>query len=87
MSLEQVKTGTPTTAIFLIKNENVLTDMDTQKLRGVSKGSKVLDEADRRPTKPTLNKDDDKLSYKMNMIQYEALMDLHLLMESQSLPL
>ena len=71
----QAKTGTLTAAIFLIENENVPTDMETQQLRGVSKGSKVLDADDRRPTKPTFKTDDDKLTYQMNMIEYKPLMD------------
>ena len=62
----------------MIEDENVPTVMETQQLRGVSKGSKVLDEAHRRPTKPTFKTDDEKLTYEMNMIEYEALMDLHL---------
>ena len=78
VQVRQAKTGTPTAAIFLIEDENVPTDMETQQLRGVSKGSKVLDEADRRPTKPTFKTDDDKLTYELNMIEYKALMELHL---------
>ena len=78
VQVRQAKTGTPTAAIFFIEDENVPTDMETQQLRGVWKGSNVLDEADRRPTKPTFKTNDDKMIYKMNMIEYEALMDLHL---------
>ena len=74
----QVKTGTPTAAIFLIENENIPTDMETQQLRGVLTGSKVLDEVERRPTKPTFKTDDDKLTYKINTIDYEGLMEMHL---------
>ena len=65
----QVKTGTPTAAIFLIDNKNVPTDRETQQLRGVSTGSKVLDEAERRPTKPTFQTYDVKLTYEMNTIE------------------
>ena len=52
--------------------------MEIQQLRGVSTGSEVLNKADRRPTKPTFETDDDKLTYKILMIEYNALMDLHL---------
>ena len=52
--------------------------METQQLRGESTGSEVLDEADRRPTKPTFGTNDNKLTYKLRMIEYDALLDLHL---------
>ena len=74
----QSKTGTPTAAIFLIENKNVSTEMETEQLQGASTGSKVLDEVERRPTKPTSKTDDDKLTYEIHMIEYEALMELHL---------
>ena len=74
----QVETGTPTTAIFLIGNNKLSTEMKTKQLQGVSTGSKVLDEDERRPTKPTFNTDDDKLTYKLNMIEYKALMKSNL---------
>ena len=74
----QAKIGTPKAAIFFIEDENVPTDMETQQLWGVSTGSEVLDEADRMPTKPTFETNDDKLTYKIRMIEYDALMDLHL---------
>ena len=41
-------------------------------------GSKVLDKDERRPTKPTFKTDDDELTYELNMIEYEALIELHL---------
>ena len=74
----QAKTGTPKAAIFFIEDENVPTDMETQQLRGESTGSEVLDKADRMPTKPTFGTNDDKLTYKIRMIEYDALMNLHL---------
>ena len=63
----------------MIENKNVPTEMETQQLRGVSTGSKVLNEVERRPTKPTFKTDDDKLTYEINMIEYEDLIELHLL--------
>ena len=74
------KTGTPTAAIFLIENTNAPTGMETQQLRGVSTGLKVLGqiEAQARPTKPTFEIDDNKWTYATNMIEYEALMELYL---------
>ena len=74
----QAKTGTPKAAIFFIEDENVPTDMETQQLWGESTGSEVLNEADRRPTKPTFGTNDNKLTYKIRMIEYDALMGLHL---------
>ena len=73
----QAKTGTPKAAIFFIEDENVPTDMETQQLRGVSTGSEVLNEADRMPTKPTFETNDDKWTYEIRMIEYDALVDLH----------
>ena len=74
----QAKTGTPKAAIFFIEDENVPTDMETQQLRGESMDLEVLDEADRMPTKPTFEANDDKLTYEIRMIEYDALMNLHL---------
>ena len=39
---------------------------------------KVLDKFEGRPTNPTFKIDDDKWTYKINMIEYEALMEMHL---------
>ena len=52
--------------------------METQQLRGESAGSEVLDEADIMPTKPIFETNDDKLTYEIRMIEYDALVDLHL---------
>ena len=64
----------------MIENTNAPTGMETQQLRGVSTGSKVLGqiEAQARPTKPTFKIDDNKWTYATNMIEYEALMELYL---------
>ena len=62
----------------MIENGHVPTEIETQQLRGVSTGSKVLDEFERRPTKPTLKIDDDKWTYEINMIENKALMEMHL---------
>ena len=74
----QAKTGTPKAAIFFIEDENVPTDMETQQLRRESTGSEVLDEDDRIPTKPTFETNDNKLTYEIRMIEYDALIDLHI---------
>ena len=62
----------------MIENKNVPTEMETQQFRGVSTASKVLDEFEGRPTKPTFEKDDDKWTYKINMIEIETLIELYL---------
>ena len=62
----------------MIENKNVPTEMETQQLRGVSTGSKVLNEVERSPIKPIFKIDDDKWPYEIDMIDYEALMEIHL---------
>ena len=62
----------------MIENENVPTNMETQQLRGVSTRSKVLNEFERRRTKPTFEIDINKWTYEINMIEYKALMEMHL---------
>ena len=64
----------------MMENKNSPRRVETQRFRGVSAASKLLDKFERQaqPAKPKFEPDDNKWTHVVQMIEYKALTDLYL---------